>query len=128
MTTNPKIRVAIFAASILCILAGLALGPGGFFLATPLVLLLLCFVPGARPAAMGILIGWFVMLYDDDFGLNLGGPEAPIQRGIRNLLGLRWDDYVTPVLLLMLGGGCAGILCKLIAQAAGRAKPKPQGE
>src|SRR6266852_2280697 len=106
MTTNPKRRAVIFAVAIVWILACLIRGFSGFLLCAPFALIVLGFVPPLRAPAVGMPMGWLVWFYDEDFGVNVGGPEAPITKAIQHWLGLRWDNDTAPVLLLMLAGGC----------------------
>ena len=113
------------AAAIVIVLWGLAsllFEFRGFVLGAPVALLVLAYVPVCRAPAIGTLAGWLVWFYDGDFGMNPGGPEAPISKAIQNWLGLGWDNYAAPVLFLMLAGGCVGLLCGLAYHGFGRAR------
>ena len=121
MCTNAKSRLVVFVVSIVWVFGTCAFGLSGFLLIAPLALVVLALVRPFRAPALGLLTGWLLWFYDHDFGVNVGGPEAPMSRAIRDWLGLRWDNDTAPVLLLMAAGGCVALAYQLVRRAVLRA-------
>lgn len=60
---------------------------------------------------LGLFIGFLVWLYDYDFLLNAGGPEAPISEALRKLLDAeQWSPSAPLYIFMLIGAGIGGLV------------------
>jgi hypothetical protein len=77
-----------------------------------------------RSGAIGGVLGALVWLYDHDFLLNAGGPDAPVSRRLLetcHLTGLPYPAVVlTPLVILVISGAVAGAFVGRLVAASPR--------
>lgn len=71
-----------------------------------------------KSTIIGGIVGFLILWYDFDFFINVGGPEAPISRFIRNLFSVGgisfFEVFVFPMIILILTFSFLGLIIGLL--------------
>ena len=124
MITSTEVRITIGTAVVVSVVSTCIFGWLGFVLSTPLALVFLLAVPRCRVSVVGMMVGWFLWFRDLDFGLNPGGPSAPLRKGILGALHIKSWEYsdamssLVPMLVLMAAGCVTGWFCLAVIYLA----------